>query len=417
MCPIRESYRPSLPAKPSGGSRFTILFALMALNFCLAGTAAEKPFVPRQKFQVLEKLRPGGLDAAAREIEKLKEELAGQPQDGDLANRLARLYLKRFREVSDPRSLGYAEATLRPFTATNSTNAAALVTLALIRQSDHRFVEALKLLDRAILLAPDNVQAWLTRCMILQVRGEYAEARRCCVRLITLAPGPIATTAIANLASLTGNSTGAVSALRSLVDHGPTGGTAEEQQWTLTTLAEIETRRGHGPVAEQYFKRSLDQSRHDPYTLGAYADLLLEQKRFSEVIEWLASESQVDGLLLRRVIAEQHLEPKSRRYQENRDELQSRFDEARRRGNAVHLREEARLLLEVKGDVQRAVKLAVANWSVQREPADALLLAQCAVAAKDQPALEIIASWMTSTKLEFSTIDRLLSTASPRLAR
>jgi hypothetical protein len=84
------------------------------------------------------------------------------------------------------------------------------------------------------------------------------------------------------------------------------------------------------------------------------------------------------------------------------------MEAARRRGDGVHLREEARYALAIENDPAAALKLAHANWNAQREPADLLLLAQSARAAGDAAALKQVADWVAKTRLEDAKIRALL---------
>jgi hypothetical protein len=82
------------------------------------------------------------------------------------------------------------------------------------------------------------------------------------------------------------------------------------------------------------------------------------------------------------------------------ESLSQRFAEARARGDQTHQREQARFALEVQNDPPRALALARSNFAVQREPADARILLESAIAAGDvraaQPALE----WLQNTGIE-----------------
>jgi hypothetical protein len=69
---------------------------------------------------------------------------------------------------------------------------------------------------------------------------------------------------------------------------------------------------------------------------------------------------------------------RARLYAVHRTELGERFDAARRRGDVVHRREEARYRLALAGDAAGALALARDNWAVQREPADLRILADAA---------------------------------------
>lgn len=90
--------------------------------------------------------------------------------------------------------------------------------------------------------------------------------------------------------------------------------------------------------------------------------------------------------------------------------LQARFAAARARGDRVHLREEARFVLEVSKDARGALALALENWGVQKEPADARIALEAAVAARDAASVRAIAEWARATRLEDAAVARLLST-------
>jgi hypothetical protein len=80
--------------------------------------------------------------------------------------------------------------------------------------------------------------------------------------------------------------------------------------------------------------------------------------------------------------------------------LQARFDAARRRGDSVHLREEARFTLHLLDRPGAALELARRNWASQREPADARLLLEAALAAADPAAARPVLDWLDRTGLE-----------------
>ena len=65
----------------------------------------------------------------------------------------------------------------------------------------------------------------------------------------------------------------------------------------------------------------------------------------------------------------------------------------------LHLREEARFELEVRGDAATALGLALANWKIQKEPSDARLVLQAAVAANDPAAAADVLAFIEKTGL------------------
>jgi hypothetical protein len=67
------------------------------------------------------------------------------------------------------------------------------------------------------------------------------------------------------------------------------------------------------------------------------------------------------------------------------------------RGDNSHRREQARFELDVRGNAAAALVHAQANWAAQKEPADAVLLARCALAAQQPAAAEPLREWMRTT--------------------
>ena len=154
-------------------------------------------------------------------------------------------------------------------------------------------------------------------------------------------------------------------------------------------------------------------SPRDPYLLGAYADFLLDQDRPGEVLELLEDESRIDPLLLRLALAERRLGAAA--LDEHLALLQDRFDAARRRGDSVHLREEARFTLHLLDRPGEALELARRNWATQREPADARVLLEAALAASKPAAAQPVLEWLERTGLEHvgieALVDRLAETS------
>jgi hypothetical protein len=178
-----------------------------------------------------------------------------------------------------------------------------------------------------------------------------------------------------------------------------TGASASERAWAWTTLAETRARLGETATAETAFKQALILAPNDVYTRAAYADLLLDLDRARDVRALLSADAaQADATLLRVAIAAQR----------NADAdaaalsaiLSQRFTEARARGDQTHQREQARFVLVVQRDPARALDLARSNFAVQREPADARILLECAIAAGDAQAAQPALEWMRDTGID-----------------
>jgi ParB-like chromosome segregation protein Spo0J len=114
---------------------------------------------------------------------------------------------------------------------------------------------------------------------------------------------------------------------------------------------------------------------------------------------------QTEGALLRLAEAQRRLAAPER----EAALLSQRFEEASRRGERLHRRDLARLYLNVRADRQAALSWALENWNEQREPADARLLAQAAVAAGDRASLDTLRQWREQTGYEDVRLDRILA--------
>jgi hypothetical protein len=122
------------------------------------------------------------------------------------------------------------------------------------------------------------------------------------------------------------------------------------------------------------------------------------------VLPLLRGETKNDVLLLRLALAEQRVPQARAAFAEHRSELADRFDAARRRGDSLHLREEARFRLAIGTDTRTALQLARDNWNVQREPADLRILVEAARATGDQATLKTASDWIAAHRIEDAAI-------------
>jgi len=376
-----------------------MIVAMLLLWFRLLiqhSVASAEPYRPTDDTQVLERLSFKATDPVARELDTLRTDLRRNPRNLESAVELATRYIEQGRSEGDPRFLGQAQAVLSPWWSEPTPPPAALLLRATIRQNAHEFNEALADLDKVLATQPTNAQAWLTKASILQVQARYDDARRACQRLARLAASHVLLGCLGDIAGVTGQSAKSRELLRE-VFYNP-GLSGRERIWIATILAETAARTGAIREAEESFTDAFKVGIKDQYVLGAYADFLLDQHRYQDVMSLLQSETRADGLLLRLALAEQAL--KSPSFRRHTAELDARFAAARERGTTVHVREEARFTLILQHDAQRALPLAQTNWNVQREPADARILLESALAAGNRSAAQPVLDWMKSTRVE-----------------
>ncbi len=345
----------------------------------LAGTAAAGPYVPQDDSVVLAEVTPG-----TRHSELASRELAARRLD--VALPLAQLYIKQARNTGDLRFLGYAEAVLDPWVGPRSRSADALVLHATLLQSRHDFEGALAVLERARALRPNDAQAWLTSATVLRVLGEYGKSLAACD---SISDATVVQLCEQGVRGLSGELATAYAAVQQIDSQGMP---PEERAWRDSELGEMAVRLGRDVEAEHWFQNGLRASPGDFYIRAAYADLLLRNDRAREALALLDGQESLEPLLLRMAIAQKRLGDSG--LERNSARLAAAFAAEAQRGDGVHRREQARFLLEVRGDARAALAVALENWKVQREPDDVLVLMRAARAAGSpqaaQPAAEFV---------------------------
>ena len=386
---------------------FRIAIVAAALAFVSIAPAA--PYVPTEDTVVLETL-PEQADPALAALKRLQRASRAAPSDLDVATRFARGAIQAARATGDPRYLGQARSALAPWWSAADAPATALVLRATIKQGVHDFGGALKDLDQLLEQAPHDAQARLTRATVRTVIGRYADALKDCDALEGNALSVVVAVCRGEAASRAGRAQeGYVMIVRAL----ETGrGDVLLRAWATTTAAEIAQRLGDADAAGRLYRQAIALDPAGPYTLAAYADLLLDAGQPREAAALLEGKTRNDSLLLRYVLALREL-PARDGFESHRAELAARMEAARRRGDGVHLREEARYALAIENNPAMALELAHANWNAQRDPADLLLLAQSARAAGDAASLKQVADWVAATRLEDVKIRALLKGGAP----
>jgi Tfp pilus assembly protein PilF len=391
--------------------RSRVLHALaLALALASAGACHATPYIPADGRQVVERL-PGRANPVQRELLRLRAELGKNPNDVARAVALAQRYIEQARQGGDPRYLGYAQAALAPWWKLAAPGDAVLVLRATLRQSTHQFGPALADLDTVLARDSGNVQARLTRATVEMVTGDYAAAKASCMRLYSRAPTLVVQTCLSNIGSVNGDARASFDKLKAALDQHPDTAPAV-RTWVQTLLAEMAARLGDTGAADALFKQAMTGLDPDSYLLGAYADFLLDHGRAAEVAKLLRDQTRNDALLLRYAIALKAVRSNDAAVQAavQVETLRSRFDAAMLRGDTVHQREQARFELALRGDASTAVRLAMLNWAVQKEPADLRILVETAAASGDAGAARTALDWIAKTRIEDRTIAAAVAT-------
>lgn len=398
----------SLPAFP------VLLGLAWVLGLVSSPLALAQPRVPTQANEVLERLplRPG--DSTSRELAQLRAQVRQSapksPGQVDAAVRLAQRYFDMAMAKGDPRYVGYADALVKPFDQSDSAPLWAL--RGQLLQYRHGFEGALQAFARALQAEPTYASAHAWRGAIFLVQADYAQADAECRALETLGRMALAGACTGLRSAYTGHLDTALAHFQRAL-----GATSDPSNrlWLLTRIAEVEAWRGRSVQAEAAYRQALALDLEDGYLLAAWSDFLLDEKRPAEVVQHLSSWESSDGLLLRLALAEKALGmPKAAAHAQA---LQDRFAAAKLRGDTTHRAEEARFLLHIKNQVALALPVAAANYAVQREPRDARILLEAALAANDpvtaKPALE----WLHTSGFEDRRLRQLAQSLVPAVAK
>lgn len=379
----------------------SLLFAV----FCGASTVSAVPYIPQDPAQVLERLPARPTDPAMSGLRELRRQLAADPQQLDLAVDLAGRYFRLAVREGDPRYIGYAQAALTPWWRQAEPPTEILVLRAGLTQYLHDFNGALADLSRAIARDPGNLTAWSYRAVIYIVMARYDEARHDCKEFAARDSELIAVACEPTVDALTGHAAAAYAKLDQALRRNPNA-SPSQRLWVLTRLAEIAQRLGHNQEAETRYRSALQLGIDDQYLLTAYAEFLLDQGRPAEVIPLLQDKTRNDVLLLRLALAEHALGlPAAQTHQAA---IQARIDAARQRLDKLHLSDEAVFELVFRKNPQEALRLAQENWALgQREPSDARILMEAALAARRPEGAAEALTWLTGNHHEDVILLRL----------
>lgn len=363
------------------------LAAALLLVAAAAALAADRR-VPADPDEILARVpRPTQVDVFAAQ-------LAARPADLRLALGVARLRLRRARELGDGAALGAAKAALAPWLEGPEPPPEARLARARIRAAEHRFEEALADLDALRETRPEDPEVHLARAEILRTLGRLDAARAACDDLAGTARGALTVGCVASIASLREGGEEVLEALEPVIEQAGAF-PAEVRAWLCAVAGEGWHARGDLERALASYRNALSLGAKDVWVHAAHADVLLDLGRAPQVVALLGREEAAGPLLVRLARAERlaNVGGKVRRRARLRA-LDEAHALARTRGDVPHHREEALVHLHLREDPAQALVAARAGWEVQREVADLRVLLEAAAAAGDPGGATAAREWM-----------------------
>ncbi len=376
---------------------FVLLFLALSATALAVDAAPRKPL---DDTEVLERLPSRAGDTSSRELAAMRAAMTSAAGNPGPAAELAQRYFDLAMARGDPRYVGYAEAVVARFP--DPLPASLRLTRGLLRQYRHDFDGALADFAAALELDPDLAAAHAWRGAIYLVQANYAAAQGECDALRRLGRSTLLGACLGLVQAYGGQ---LEAAYRTLLQALAATRDPDSRLWLLTRLGEVAAWRGQADQAERHYREALGIGRDDGYLLAAWGDFLLDNGRPADVLKQLAGWEVSDGLLLRLAEAEVALKlPGAARLARMLDD---RFAAAMQRGDTTHRAEEARYQLRLRGEAKQALRLAAENYRVQREPRDARILLEAAIAAGDVAAAQVARDWLAGSGFEDARLRRL----------
>ncbi len=371
--------------------------SLAIITLLLTSATQAEALRPTDDMQVLAKAAPQSAGQA---------NLAVNRDNLELALSSARGAIEQGRASSDPRSYGEAEAALSHWWTEANPPQQVRLLRAVIRQANHEFSAAAADLDAVLAQSPRDAQARLSRAFLRMVTGDVEGAMSDCNALPYGGRGLIRNICFARAAALSGQAAkGRLVLQRALA--ADRNSAPAMQKFAAAVLADLNAGLGLNADAAALYAAAVAEPSPDVSLIAAYADLLLDMDRAADVLRLLDGRGEQDALLLRRAIAAKQLgDPRLAQWS---NILNERFTAAAAAGNRVHLREEAMFRLKVEDNPAAALPLAVQNWTIQKEPADARLLIEAALAANEPKAAHPVVDFIARTKLDDQRLTPLLA--------
>jgi hypothetical protein len=374
--------------------------ALWAGALALAGhgtAAAQTRFTPAASQVVV----PASLHAIAGDNNTLREaerDWRRDPKDMSLAIRYARTAFQVGLNEGDLRWFGAAKAAMLPWWNAPSLSVDGHFVRGLVRQGFHDFAGGLADFNAAIALDGQRSAFWSWRFVIHLLVSDMDAARQDCSTLRQRFGAGEGQACEAVLMYRTGRAAEGAALLEQAVKRAEFQDSGS-QDWLRFHLGEAWRAAGQPARAIAVWEPHLARQPRAHAVRLALVELLNEQRRFADAKRLAVGPNPKatpsDALLVQQLLASQGLgDGDTPRLAALVDQ---RFASQSERGEALIERPRMIYLIRHGHDVAAGLALAVANWTTQNEPPDAVLLAEAAIKRGQPKAAEPVLDWMART--------------------
>jgi len=401
--------------QPISGMLVTAFFWLMAAH----GTAAaQERFRPSDAAVVL----PASVHAASgpqNSLRALDQAWRAQPQNLVPALAYARAVFTLGLKEGDLRWYGSAKAALTPWWTAADLPAEAYFLRGLVKQGFHDFPGGLQDIDRAIALEPGRAELWSWRFALHLLLADMAAAQKDINEIGRLFGEEEAQVYRAVLQYRTGQPLPAVDMLSRAI-RSANYQDDSSQDWLGFHLGEAHRVAGQPARALEVWGQRLKASPQSHLIRLSLADLLNQQGQYKQAKRVAlftagpgsgnaptSTATVTDALLMQAVLASRGLKDPD----ENRlaSQLQARLASQALRQEAMIERPKLIYQIAYGRDAKAGLALSIDNWQLQKEPPDALLFVQAALALGQTRAAEPVVRWAEKTGYQEPPLTLLLA--------
>lgn len=337
----------------------------------------------------------GGRSAVLRELDPAWR---AQPQNLNTALPYARAVFALGLTEGDLRWYGSAKAALAPWWGSTDLPAEGFYLRGLVKQGFHDFEAGLQDIDRAIALEPRRAEFWSWRFALHLLLADMAAARQDVDEMARLMGPQEADVYRAVLLYRTGQPLPAVPLLARAI-RSPDNQDAASQDWLSFHLGEAHRVAGQAASAIAVWEQSLKSRPQSHLIRLSLAELLNQQGQFAQAKRVALYKpdtgSLSDALLMQVLLA-------SRGFKDSDEARWASLMDARLKSQALRqeaLIERPKLIYQIAygRDMAAGLALSAENWRLQKEPPDALLFVQAALALGQARAAEPVLAWAQKT--------------------
>jgi Tfp pilus assembly protein PilF len=383
-----------------------VVTALLGLFVAMSPVAAQERFRPSETAVVLSASvhAASGRQNALRALDKAWR---AQPQNLPSALAYARAVFTLGLTEGDLRWYGSAKAALTPWWTAADLPAEAYFLRGLVKQGFHDFQNGLQDINRAIALEPARAEFWSWRFALHLLLADMAAAQKDMEEIGRLFGEEEAKVYRAVLLYRTGQPLPAVALLSQAIGS-VNYQDASSQDWLGFHLGEAHRVAGQPAKALAVWGQRLKASPQSHLIRLSLADLLNQQGQYRQAKNTATATvtaangnapnntaSMTDALLMQAVLASRSLkDPDESRLA---SQLEARLQSQALRQEALIERPKLIYQIAYGRDLKAGLALSIDNWRLQKEPPDAVLFVQAALALGQARAAEPVVKWAEET--------------------